>query len=108
MFILLSCVRHSSKTSVRLIVLHKLGTPGRIVSLCKVDGIDRSGGVDLCTYFGAVSLVHCVDSFDSVREVDKIDVVGGVCVKVRDGRFDVVSIGRFDDVIAVKRADACS
>ena len=85
-----------------------MGTTGRFSSLCKVDGIDRGGRFNVCTCFGVVSLVCCVDSFYSIGEVDKIGVVGGVYVKARDGIVVVNSIGIIDDVAAVDRADACS
>ena len=129
-------MRHSSITSLRFIVLHKFGTTGRVsvsepdVTFCSLSGVcsidslgeldaidivDETDKFDVCTCFCVVSFVGCVDIFNCVGEVDRIDEVGGgevdridgVGDRVRVGRVDVNLVGRFDDVVAVDKADAC-
>ena len=63
-FVLLMCVKHSSSASFRLIVLHKLGTRGRI-------------GVLVCTD-SVVDCVDCVGCYCCVSEVGEVDGFG-VC-----------------------------
>ena len=84
----LSCVRHSSKTRIRLILLHKLGTIGIIgalvsdCSLCLaifvglVYGVCMMGCVD---YTGVIGIVGCDGRVDWVCGCDWNEVVESDC-----------------------------
>ena len=79
---------------MQLIMLHKSGTTWRIWYVGKADRfdvVDRVGEVDVCILFGIVIVGGCVNASNSVDEVEKIDVVGGVGVKSGDGWDDINS-----------------